>query len=69
MSQPPVRITEASDTTPDDTAEPVVLETPRFMTVVWGAGGQSDEPTTIVQLDGHGAYWLGVWGGGEAYYV
>lgn len=39
----------------EDNQEPVVIETPRFMAVVWGAGGQGDGPTTIVQLDGHGA--------------
>lgn len=58
VSQPPVRIIEASDDSeesPDERPrDPVVLETPRFMAVVWGAGGHGDGPTTIVQLDGHG---------------
>ena len=35
-------------------AASAALETPRFMAVVWGAGGQGDGPTTIVQLDGNG---------------
>lgn len=60
MSQPPVRIIEASDDSeesPDERPrDPVVLETPRFMAVVWGAGGHGDGPTTIVQLDGHGGF-------------
>lgn len=52
VSQPPVRITEAQDE--NDTSDPAVLENPRFMAVVWGAGAQGDGPTTIVQLDGNG---------------
>jgi hypothetical protein len=53
VSQPPVRIMEATDEA-EGNSDPVTLETPRFMAVVWGAGGQGDGPTTIVQLDGHG---------------
>lgn len=34
--------------------EPVQMESPRFMAVVWGAGQGGDGPTTIVQLDGQG---------------
>jgi hypothetical protein len=60
VSQPPVRITEVSVDAEEDSQEPVVIETPRFMAVVWGAGGQFDGPTTIVQLDGHGARVAGV---------
>jgi hypothetical protein len=53
VSQPPVRIMEATDEA-EGNSDPVTLETPRFMAVVWGAGGHGDGPTTIVQLDGHG---------------
>lgn len=34
--------------------EPVQMEAPRFMAVVWGSGQGGDGPTTIVQLDGQG---------------
>jgi hypothetical protein len=37
-----------------DNSDPVTLETTRFMAVVWGAEGQGDGPTSIVQLDGYG---------------
>jgi hypothetical protein len=52
VSQQPVRILEV----PDDQTEqePVQMEAPRFMAVVWGAGQDGDGPTTIVQLDGQG---------------
>ncbi|WIA22113.1 hypothetical protein OEZ85_004454 [Tetradesmus obliquus] len=52
VSQQPVRILEV----PDDQTEqePVQMETPRFMAVVWGAGQDGDGPTTLVQLDGQG---------------
>lgn len=53
VSQPPVKILEVIDEA-DAMAEPLALETPRFMAVVWGAGAQGDGPTTIVQLDGNG---------------
>jgi len=54
VSQPPVKILEIDETDNQNNTEPVVLETPRFMAVVWGAGGHGDGPTTIVQLDGNG---------------
>lgn len=54
VSQPPVKILEIDETDNQNHTEPVVLETPRFMAVVWGAGGHGDGPTTIVQLDGNG---------------
>jgi hypothetical protein len=34
--------------------EPVQMEAPRFMAVVWGPGQAGEGPTTIVQLDGNG---------------
>jgi hypothetical protein len=54
VSQQPVRILEV----PDDQTEqePVQMEAPRFMAVVWGAGQDGDGPTTIVQLDGQGRH-------------
>lgn len=51
VSQPPVRIFEVPDESEQD---PILMEAPRFMAVVWGANMNGDGPTTLVQLDGQG---------------